>query len=276
MAAAADIQRLYELSVQDVSAEVDFVDRIFRQARRRAARTLREDFCGTGALACEWGRRRPKNEAWGMDIDRSVLEWGQRHNCDALPRAVGRRVHLLERDVLRPGEDLPPLDLVLAMNMSYWLFRERRTLRSYFAGVHSSLGRKGLFFLDHFGGHEAYTVCRTPREVLVPRNSPGGGRRWGFDYVCTYVWDQAEYDPISGELGCAMHWEFPDGSTLHKAFDYRLRMWTLPEVREILSDVGFRRSTVYWWREDASGAQFLPTESGEAGPFFVAWIVAEP
>jgi hypothetical protein len=90
------------------------------------------------------------------------------------------------------------------------------------------------------------------------------------------VWDQAEYDSISGELGCAMHGEFPDGSVLPKAFDYRLRMWTLPEVREILSEVGFRRSTVYWWREEPSGPVFRPTELGEAWPFFVAWIVAEP
>ena len=45
---------------------------------------------------------------------------------------------------------------------------------------------------------------------------------------------------------CHIHFSFPDGSKIKKAFTYDWRLWTLPEIRELLLEAGFQRATVYW------------------------------
>jgi hypothetical protein len=94
----------------------------------------------------------------------------------------------------------------------------------------------------------------------------------------TYIWDQARYSPVTGEMLCHIHFKFPDGSKLKKAFSYDWRLWTLPEVREMLTDAGFERVTVYWEGTDEDGegnGVFTPEEKGEADAGWIAYIVAE-
>ena len=76
MASKADVHALYQQAVQCVEAEIDFVDETFAKLRRRKARHLREDFCGTANAACEWVRRRRTNRAVAVDIDDAVLQPG--------------------------------------------------------------------------------------------------------------------------------------------------------------------------------------------------------
>ena len=90
MASKADVHALYQQAVQCVEAEIDFVDETFAKLRRRRARHLREDFCGTANAACEWVRRRRTNRAVAVDIDAGVLEWGRRHNVEPLGRSAWR------------------------------------------------------------------------------------------------------------------------------------------------------------------------------------------
>jgi hypothetical protein len=123
MADLADRHRLYQLSVQNPRTEVDFVDRTYRQLRGRSARTLREDFCGTAAVCCEWVRRRKRNRAWGVDLDPDVLEWGRRHNLGALDADAAGACRAA-RGRCPGGRGAEP-DIVLAMNCSYWLLRDR-------------------------------------------------------------------------------------------------------------------------------------------------------
>ena len=54
MAEQADRHVLYEQSVQDVESEVDFLRTTYLSVRGKPASSLREDFCGTAAAACEW------------------------------------------------------------------------------------------------------------------------------------------------------------------------------------------------------------------------------
>ncbi len=224
MAGSADRHALYEASVQCAKTEVDFVDETFRRLRGRPARSLREDFCGTAKVVCEWVRRGRGRTAVGVDRDPAVLAWGRQHNLAALPPAAARRVALVEGDVLTVR--LPPVDLVLAMNFSYWVFKERTAYQGY-----------------------------------------------------TYVWHQAAYDPISGDTLCHIDFEFEDGSRLERAFTYDWRLWTLPELREVLAEAGFRRSTVYWQGSDlhtgAGDGVFLPVEKGEPVADWIAYLVAE-
>lgn len=261
----ADRFRLYELSVQHPEAEVDFIDRTYRRLRGRSAHLLREDFCGTAAVCCEWVRRRKKNRAFGVDLDREVLDWGRRRNLGALTDGQRSRVELLAQDVM--GVRSPPLDIVLAMNFSYWLLDGRRSLKRYFKRVRDALKDDGVFFLDAYGGYDSFRVITEERVIEDPD---------GQDF--TYVWEQAHYEPVTGRLVCHIHFDFGDGSRLERAFSYDWRLWTLPEIRELLAEAGFSRVRVYWqgWDQDGNpDGIFVPVEAGEPDAGWIAYLTAE-
>lgn len=266
MAARADRHALYQRSVQEVEAEIDFVDDTFKDLRGRRASILREDFCGTANTSCEWVRRRRTNHAIGVDIDGGTLEWGRTHNVAKLPAGARERVTLIEGDVRTPRTSGPAEapDVVLAMNFSYFVFEQRAMMRAYFASVRESLADGGLFILDCYGGSEAFDEGLEPRKI---------------DKDLTYIWEQADYDPISGHMTCHIHFRFSDGSKMNRAFSYEWRLWTLPEIREILEEAGFTRSTVYWEGTDEETEEgdgnFTPAIRGEADPSWICYIVAE-
>lgn len=259
-ASRADRHALYERAVQDVVTEIDFVDATFLKLRGRRARVLREDFCGTAGAACEWVRRRTDNHAIGVDLDEEVLAWGETHNRAPLGKAAAR-VQLLCSDVRKVRCDTA--DVVVAMNFSYWIFTERRVMRNYLRRVHRSLADDGLLLLDAYGGHDAFKVMR---------------ERTDHDDF-TYIWDQADYDPITGHMHCHIHFSFPDRSRLKKAFSYSWRLWTLPEIQELLAEAGFARSTVYWQGTDEEtgdgNGEFEPATRGDPDPAWIAYIIAE-
>ena len=153
MAERADKHVLYEKSVQCVESEIDFIDETFRELRGRKARVLREDFCGTANTSCEWVRRRRRNRAIGVDLDADVLKWGRKHNVAKLKDAASR-ITLVNENVVEVQTE--PVDAVLAMNFSYWILMQRQLMRTYFQRVHDALTNDGIFFLDAFGGSDAY------------------------------------------------------------------------------------------------------------------------
>jgi hypothetical protein len=265
-AATADRHVLYTHAVQCVEAEIDFVDATFKEIRGARAATLREDFCGTAATACEWARRRPGNTAVGLDLDQPTLDWGLAHNLSKLTEAQRGRVRLFNRDVREPGRAGAGVDIVLAMNFSYWVFDTRPALRAYFESVRASLGARGVFFLDHYGGWESMKEQRDRREIKT--------RKGAF----TYIWEQVRYEPVTGHMDCAIHFAFPDGTRMRNAFTYSWRLWTLPELRELLAEAGFRNVTVYWEGDDNKGSGngvFTPETRGEACPAFICYLSAE-
>ena len=260
-AANADPHLLYENSVQAVDAEIDFVDNTYTTLRDQPARFLREDFCGTGNTSCEWVRRRPDNYAIGVDLDEEVMSWGRERHIAWLSDDEQERVALVNADVM--SVDTPPQDIVVAMNFSYWVFKQRATLQAYFSRVHAALNEQGLFVLDCFGG---YDVSRVMKENTKYD-----------DY--TYTWHQASYNPISGDYRCHIHFKFKDGSRLKNAFTYDWRLWSLPEIQEILCDAGFSNVKTYWqgWNEDETEAdgEFTPLEVADPDAGWICYIVAE-
>lgn len=257
----ADRHKLYQKSVQDTGFEFEFVDATFKRLRGRSAHRLREDFCGTAAMCCEWVRQRRDNHALGVDLDPEVLAWGRENNLSELKPAEQRRVTLIEGNVL--DVDLEPVDLLLAMNFSYQCFKERGTLRQYFECARKALCDDGVMIMDAFGGYDAIREMteRTEHKKF------------------TYIWDQHRYDPVTGEILCYIHFSFPDGSKLKRAFTYDWRLWTLPELREILLEAGFQRVTVYWQGTDEETNEgngvFEPAEHGDADPAWICFISAE-
>ena len=95
----------------------------------------------------------------------------------------------------------------------------------------------------------------------------------------TYIWDQHHYDPVTGHMTCHIHFVFPDGSKMKNAFSYEWRLWSLPELQELLYEAGFQRVIVYWQGTEEGTNEgngvFEPAEHGDADPAWICFISAE-
>ena len=252
---------LYQEAVQAPEAEVRFVDRIYQKAYGRRPTLFREDFCGTQLISCAWVKLRRENEAWGVDLDQPTLEWGRKNNIEKLPAHARDRVHQLHQNVFHVTR--PKMEIVGAFNFSYFIFKERRTLVTYFKAVRKSLKPEGLFVLDLYGGWEAQKVMQEPHK----------------DRGFTYIWDQASYNPINDHTVCHIHFKFPDGTMLRKAFTYDWRLWSISGINDCLNDAGFASYEVHWEGTTKKGegtGVFRTTSETENCDAWVAYIVAKP
>lgn len=260
-AKTSDKHDLYQRSVQDAEFEVNFITRVFKKLRGRKPLSVREDFCGTALFCSHWVKSDKQRTASGLDIDKSVLDWGRKHNLVPLG-SDAERVTLLQQNVLdrAPGA----FDVGLAFNFSYWCFKDRPTLVRYFKRMYDALVRDGVFILDAYGGYESHEP-----DLEEPRKIEGG---------FTYIWHQDVMDPINNHVINHIHFEFKDKSKWRKAFTYDWRLWSLPEIKELLLEAGFSRVTVYWEDADENGegsGVYRPRKSvvNEAG--WIAYILAE-
>ncbi len=260
MADRADLYELYEAAVQNVPEQVRFIDTTFEEIRGRKPLSFREDFCGAASAACEWVRQGKNRYAFGVDIDREVLDWGRSNRIGKLGKRQQQRITLMQGDVRTV--ETPPTDVVGAFNFSYWIFQERAEMRRYFETVHENLGPDGVFFLDAYGGFDALKEVKEKMKFK------------GF----TYVWEQARYCPVTGTMQTYIHFRFPDGSRLKKAFSYEWRLWTLPELQELLLEAGFHNPTVRfeYFDDDGEGLGLWYLDTcGEASSAWIANITAE-
>jgi hypothetical protein len=260
MSKAADRHRLYEESVQEVESDVQMMDRVFKKRFGRLPARMREDFCGTAALCCEWVRTRPENTAVGVDIEPEVLEYSRAHHFPKLDSEQQSRIELRQADVLE--DDTTGFDITCAFNFSYFCFQDRELLTRYFRMARKSLADEGLFIIDLYGGADAQRTMTETRE------------QEGFDYV----WDQHLFDPVTHHVINYIHFEFPDGSRMRRAFTYDWRLWSIPELRDLLADAGFSETAVYWEGTDRKTNEpngvYRKVESAPDDPAWVSYIVA--
>lgn len=251
---------LYQESVQNAPFEVEFIRDVYKAHRKKRPRKLREDFCGTALVSCEWVKTDPRGEAVAVDLDEATLRWGQNHNVDPLGAAASR-VRLMRRNVMNATRI--KADVVAALNFSYFVFKSRSVLKQYFEKVHRSLLEDGLFMLDLYGGPQAQVLQEESTE-----QDPG------FDYV----WDQDEYNPVTAETKCYIHFDFPDGTRIERAFTYDWRLWSLPEIRDLLREVGFKKVFVYWEGTDEEtqegDGEFTISEEGDDSESWIAYVAA--
>jgi len=259
IARRADKYDLYERAVQEPDADIPLIQKIFRRQFSRPARTLREDFCGTALLACRWVEKSSENRAWGIDLDPEPLEWGRAHNVSRLRPDQAARVKLIEGNVLDIGHE--PVDVTAAFNFSYFLFLERASLLQYFKRAYSTLNSEGVLVLDVYGGADAQRTTEETREV---------------DDDFDYTWEQHSFDPIHHHATNFIHFEFPDGSRMQRVFRYDWRLWSIPEIRELLHEAGFDASEVYWEGTDRKTGEgndiFSPREHAPDDPAWICYI----
>ncbi len=225
----AELLDLYQRSVNSPDTDVDFLTEQYRILRGKPLRHLREDFCGTAALAAEFLKRDPQNTAEGFDLCPDTMKWGKERNFKKVEGA-DERMTFHEADVRNPSNRRP--DLTCAQNFSYWCFMTRAEQLGYFQSVHADLAEDGVFVVDLYGGPEAMTEMEEEREID--------------NGAFTYVWDQKEYQPASGIYDTAIHFRFRDGSEWENAFEYRWRFWHLTELRDILFEAGFSEVRPYF------------------------------
>lgn len=260
-AKTADKHVLYQIAVQSPQAEAAFIDRVYRQTYGKPPTLFREDFCGSALISCAWVARRRANLAYGVDLHKPTLDWGLEHNIRRLPPHAAARVHLLNKDVLHVTR--PKVHVVGAFNFSYFIWKDFPQLVRYFRTVRGSLHPTGLFVLDAYGGWEAQQVMQEETKLR------------GF----TYVWHQAAYNAVNDHIVCHIHFKFPDGSIMRRAFTYDWRLWSLGTIRDALAAAGFASSEVHWEgttpRQQGNGV-YRRARKAENLPGWNAYITALP
>jgi len=261
-AEAADLYDLYEAAVQDPEGDVALLQRMYRTYYERDPHLLREDFCGSAALCCAWVKADPENRAYGIDIDPTPLAWARKKSFPKLGPELTPRVALLEGDVREVKHEA--VDVTVGFNFSYFIFKDRADLLAYFRRAYESLGPRGLFVVDLYGGADSQRTMTETRDHT------------DFDYV----WDQDLFDPINNRAVNYIHFEFSDDSRIERAFSYDWRLWSIPEVRDALHEVGFSRTETYWERTDRKSNEgtgvYYRAKRAPDDPAWVAYVAALP
>lgn len=250
----------YKRSVQSPDTDVEFLSKAYKEIKGGDATSFREDFCGTFSISCEWVKLNGKHTAYGVDLEPETIEYGRQNYMSKLSEDEQSRITLLNKNVM--DKDLPHVDIVCAQNFSYFIFKKREILRKYFENVYRTLNKDGVFVIDIFGGSQ----CYEPNEEETDHD----------DF--SYYWDQDSFDPVSNEAQFYIHFKRKGEKKRRECFSYDWRMWTLPEVREIMEEAGFSRTHVYWEGTDEDGdgdGEFERVIKGEDCESWIAYVAAE-
>jgi len=256
----ADKYHLYQLSVQSPEPDIKFLKKVYKKARGKNAKHFREDFCGTCLLTATWINQGKQFTAESYDIDPEPLAWGKKFNLDPLGKAADRATQR-QADVRESSLKKP--DVRCAQNFSYWIFKQRAEMLDYLKKCRKDLAKDGVFVMDIHGGPESITYMEEESEL---------------DHGFSYVWDQDAFWPVTNEATMKIHYRFKDGTEMRNAFVYDWRVWTIPELKELLAEAGFKHIDCYWEGTAADGESgngiFKVTKKGTNDLSWVAYLVA--
>jgi hypothetical protein len=253
-----DKYRLYEGSVQNPENDVDFVIKTYKTFTGKKPKTLREDFCGTGYMCCEWVKTSKDTLAYGVDLDPVPLSYGRLHHIPKLQEAQKKRVFLSLENVLQTKVKA---DCIVAFNFSYYIFKNRESLLTYFKSVRDHLNKDGMFFIDLFGGTECFQELEEDTKFK--------------DF--TYYWDCQKFNPITHEVFYAIHYKYK-GVKYKNVYTYDWRHWTMPELIDLMQEAGFKKTTPYMEGLTKAGRGngiFKPSWSDEQCESWVAYLVGQ-
>lgn len=254
---AMDRHELYELMVQSPGHAVA----LLRAIHGGDPRVLGEDFSGSAAVSREWVRAVRDGKAIAVDHDRRVLAWAGRSR--AIRKIVGdvRTATKVSRD---------RADVIFVGNFSIGELHEHGELVAYLRHAKARLKRGGVFVCDTYGGESAFRLGSVRRERVLEN-----GRR------VLYTWEQREADPLTGRVINALHFRVLRGREvevdLPDAFVYDWRLWSVPELRDAMTEAGLDETGVYGQLPDAvdsdGNAHVLPIEDAEKlGESFIVCV----
>ncbi len=267
IAAFADPHDLYQKSVQSPENDIPFLSDYFKSYTRKTLRVFREDFCGTAYLSSYFVAQHPKNLAVGVDWDWPTLNWGIKHNVATLTPAQQQRITLEHANVLDVHQ--PLVQMIAALNFSYMVFHDRPSLLHYMNNAKAALHPGGVLIMDTWGGSESLVLQEERREIENPNDDRVG------DFV--FIWDQDTFDPFTHKYITRIHFEFSDKSELRNAFVYDWRLWSIPELLELMREAGFEDPHVLWEGTDPKTGEGTQTyhraKKGDADLAWIAYLV---
>lgn len=254
---------LYERSVQSSKSHAKFFVTIYKELHGKYPKRLREDFCGTFQIACEWVKRNRSNTALGLDLDPEPLAYGRRRNLSKLTLDQKSRLQIKKANVLIPTAQKQ--DLIYAGNFSFFIFKKRLELLNYFQSCLKSLRPDGTLILEIAGGPGMISSIKERKTVQISKTNK-----------FVYIWDQKDFDPITHDAHYAIHFKLPNGKTLKNAFQYDWRLWTLPETRDVLVEAGFAQTYVYWEtaHKGKGTGEYVRSNFADNAYSWIAYVVA--
>ncbi len=253
-----DKYEYYSNAVQSCDNDVLFLRKVYKHFYEKAPTVLREDFCGTFQMCEEWIKLNKNNTAFGVDLDGEPIEYGKNRMVKTLKPEQQSRIEILRQNVLEDG--LPAADINVAMNFSYFIFKQRQDIKKYFQQVYKTLKPQGVFVIDTFGGTESYESHeeKTKHPKFI------------------YYWDQINFEPLTNEARFEIHFHVKgEKRRRKKVFSYDWRLWSIAELRDILTEVGFKDVTVFWegtTRKGEGNNDFKPVLKGEECASWIAYI----
>lgn len=248
----------YSNAVQSPDADVDFLKKTFRYHAGRPAKYFREDFCGTFLNLCTWVKLNKDHHGVGIDLDPEPLDYGRKHYLAKLTPDEQKRIHLHQANVL--SARVEPADVIAAMNFSYCIFKERKDLYHYIQNCRRGLKKNGILMMDAFGGHGC-----------LEKNTDKKRRRGYW-----YHWEQTDVDPITHEGKFYIHFKRDGEKERKNVFTYDWRIWSLPEIQDLMHEAGFRDVVVYWEKSNSRGGgsgEFVRSKKGESCASWIAYVV---
>ncbi len=254
---------LYRLAVQWPAAEAHFLLNTYAHYHRGGWPIwFKEDFAGTAALAAAWTQLDEDQRAIAVDAHGPTVRRAQRVYRDI------DRLKIIHGDVLDVRS--PKVDIIAALNFSTFIYHDSAAMLRYMRHARASLRDGGLLILDVFGGPGAMRTGVQARDIRPSEDESVE--------PFEYQWEQRSYDAVSGRIDCRIHFRLADGTLRRDAFRYDWRLWTLPQLSELLAGAGYASVQVWCDGYDASqGAgdgDYRPVQSMPQREDWVAYVVA--
>ncbi|MCC6678760.1 MAG: hypothetical protein IT436_16635 [Phycisphaerales bacterium] len=272
----------YELCVQSPRHIVSFL----REAHGGGPLLLREDFCGTAAVARRWawdGKKRGDSaRAFAIDLDPATVAKA-RALADA--DGVGDRIVLAEGDALEHAgdesrmrsvgaRDIDAADVIFIGNFSIGYIHGRPVLQQYLRRCRERLARGGagwgggILACDTYGGASAFRLGG------FTRRHPGRAGE-----TIHYTWAHEQANPMTGHVTNSISFRVETGGEIvhqiPRAFEYRWRLWSLPELRDSLLEAGFSAVEFHKDINIAPGQRPAPvTDPAELGEDWIVLVIA--
>jgi len=249
---------LYRLAVQCPPAEVNFLINCYAHYNAPHWPThLREDFAGVAAIAATWVDYGHDHRAIAVERHAPTLRRAPKH----------ARLALRCDDVL--AVRLPRVDIIAAFNFSAFIYHTREAMLKYLTHARRCLRPGGMLAIDCFGGPGAMRPGIQKRKVRPSRKE-------GVP-AFEYQWEQRSYDPVAARIDCRIHFKHRGRPLMANAFRYDWRLWTLPELTDLMWQAGFDVIDVWCDSYDqalaCSNGVYEPVASMPAREDWIAYVV---